>query len=198
MNSRQIAFFDFDGTITKKDSFIDFIQYVHGIPRFFSGLLRKSPYLLGYKTGLYPNYRAKEHVLSHFFSGMDYTAFQKIAQKYSRERLPSLVIDSALNKIRYHKFQRHVIVIVSASISDYLRHWCDSEGIALISSELEIVDQKITGKLSGKNCYGAEKVARIRLAYNLDRYDCIHAYGNSRGDKEMLALADVSHYRVFC
>jgi phosphatidylglycerophosphatase C len=193
----QIAFFDFDGTITKKDSFIDFIQYVYGVPRFLFGFLWKSPYIFAFKAGIYPNYRAKEQILSYFFGGMTGEAFQEIADKYSREHLSHLIKSSALERICHHKLEGHTVVVVSASISNWMQHWCESNGLLLISSKLEIVDGKITGKLDGKNCHGPEKVARIKKKFNLDQYHCIYAYGDSSGDTEMLALADVSNYRVF-
>ena len=67
----------------------------------------------------------------------------------------------------------------------------------LIATRLEIKDDLMTGKFLTKNCYGIEKVNRVKEAYNLDDYDCIYVYGDSRGDKELLELADKSFYKPF-
>ncbi len=55
----------------------------------------------------------------------------------------------------------------------------------------------VTGKFSTKNCYGIEKANRVQEVYNFDDYDHIYAYGDSRGDKELLELADESFYKPF-
>ena len=52
---KQIAFFDFDGTITTKDTYLEFIKYTKGTMRFFTGLAINSPYLVAYMLNLIPN-----------------------------------------------------------------------------------------------------------------------------------------------
>jgi phosphoserine phosphatase len=47
------------------------------------------------------------------------------------------------------------------------------------------------------NCYGEEKVRRIRASYNLDEFNHIYAYGDSEGDKAMLDLAHEHDYKHF-
>ena len=69
--------------------------------------------------------------------------------------------------------------------------------ISLIATELEIINNKITGNLISTNCFGPEKVKRILKSYDLLNYDCIYAYGNSRGDHEMLELATEKFYKPF-
>ena len=46
------------------------------------------------------------------------------------------------------------------------------------------------------NCVRAEKVRRLRQVYG-DDLRLYAAYGDTRGDREMLALAETSYYRVF-
>ena len=102
-----------------------------------------------------------------------------------------------MEKIVWHKEQGHKVVIVSASIECWLKPWCDKNGLGLIATKLEIKDGRVTGKFLTKNCYGIEKANRVKEGYNLDDYDYIYAYGDSRGDKELLALAHESHYKPF-
>ena len=88
------------------------------------------------------------------------------------------------------------IVIVSASISNYLKPWCDEMGFHLICTELEVKDGKLTGKFSTLNCNGTEKV-RIKEKYDLSIYDEIHMFGNSKGDFPMLELGTHKYYKFF-
>lgn len=194
---RRIAFFDFDGTLTRKDSFLDFIAYYRGRVSFFWGMLWLMPVLLAYQFKLMPNWRAKERVLTYFFRGTPQSEFQRHCDQYGRERIHEILRSEALPAIDAHRQQGHSIYLVSASPENWLRAWCESERISLIATRLEVVDDLMTGRIAGQNCYGAEKAVRIRQEIDLDSYDYVYAYGDSPGDREMLALADSPHYRPF-
>jgi len=188
---------DFDGTITKKDSLADFVQYAIGKPMYYMGLLKLSPILLAYYIGAIPNNTAKEKLITHFFEKWNATDFQKLADEYSLNRLESIIRIKAMNRIRWHQQQGDKIVIISASIECWLKAWCKKNRLDLIATELKINNNKLTGKFSTPNCYGIEKVNRIRESYDLSRYEYIYAYGDSRGDKELFAIADECYYRPF-
>lgn len=190
-----IAFFDFDGTITSRDSMIDFIIYAVGYKKFFTCMLQLLPDLFKYKVGLVQNWRAKEMAITRFFGGWDSSRFDKIASEYSERRIPLIVRDVAKKAIASHKENGDVVVVVSASCEKWLKTWCDLNSIELIGTVFEIDNGMITGKISGKNCYGAEKVERINKKYNLSNFQHIYAYGDSSGDMKMLGLADIKYYR---
>ena len=192
-----IALFDFDGTITTDDSLIKFIRFVVGDTKFILGMTVLSPMLTAYKLKLIPNYKAKQMMLSYFFKGMSEEQFQTIAQEYSLKHIDTILRPKAMEKIVWHKEQGHKIVIVSASIECWLKPWCDKNGLDLIATKLEIKEGIVTGKLLTKNCYGIEKAHRVKEKYNLDDYDYIYAYGDSRGDRELLELADENFYKPF-
>lgn len=192
-----LALFDFDGTITKDDSLLKFIRFVVGDVQFLVGLVVLSPILVAYKLKLIPNYRAKQKMLSWFFQGMKKDDFFEVARKYSLEHIDKILRPKAMEKLAWHQEQNHKIVVVSASIDCWLRPWCEMQGFELIATKLQIKSNIITGHLASKNCYGDEKVARIRSTYNLKEFQYIYAYGDSRGDKEMLLLGDESFYKPF-
>ncbi len=192
-----IALFDFDGTITGKDSLVDFIQYSFGKVNYFKGLAILSPMLVAYSIKMVPNHIAKEKLIAYFFKNWDYKDFHEQAGKYSLEKIDKIIRPLAIDKLMWHKQQEHKIVVVSASIESWLKPWCDRNNIELIATRLEFKVNKFTGKFASKNCYGIEKENRIRETYNLSDYEIIYAYGDSVGDKEMLALADKSYYKPF-
>ena len=192
-----LALFDFDGTITKDDSLLKFIRFVVGDVRFVFGLVVLSPILVAYKLKLIPNYKAKQYMLSWFFKGMSKEAFLKVANEYSLVHIDKILRPKAIEKINWHKNQGHKVVVVSASIEFWLRPWCEKNGLELIATKLEIKDDIVTGKLLSKNCYGVEKVNRIKEIYNLKDFEYIYSYGDSSGDKQMLELAHEKFYKPF-
>jgi len=194
---REIAFFDFDGTITSGDSLIKFIRFAVGNTRFIWGMILRSPMLTAYKLKLIPNYKAKQYMLSYFFKGMCEEKFMQVANEYSLKHIDTIVRPKAMEKVKWHKDQGHTVVVVSASIECWLKPWCDKNNIDLIATHLEIENGKLTGKFVTKNCYGIEKVNRIKERYNLAEYSVIYAYGDSSGDKEMLSIANKPHYKYF-
>ncbi len=196
-NTSCIAFFDFDGTITTKDSFLDFVKFARGPLRFYAGLLFLLPLLIGMKLKVVSAQRAKEKFLFHFFKRWSQSQFQQSAQEYSLNQMKEILIPKALEKIQWHQENKHEVVIVSASLESWLLPWCAKNNLQLIASRLAFQNEQLTAKLDGLNCNGVEKVNRIKNMYELSNYDLIYAYGNSSGDKEMLAVAHHSFYKYF-
>lgn len=193
----KVAFFDFDGTITKKDSLIDFIIYAVGWKNFVKGMVILLPILILYKIKIISNHKAKQEMLSIFFKDMSKKEFVNLASSYSLNYIDKIVKVSALEKLDWHKQNNHKIVIVSASIDSWLRPWCEKNQYELIATKIEFKNNIVTGKLSTKNCYGQEKNNRIEQKYQLVQFDYVYAYGDSKGDKEMLKLANEAYYKYF-
>ena len=193
----KLALLDFDGTITKDDSLIKFIRFVVGDIKFISGMMVIFPTIAAYKLKIIPNYKAKQYMLSYFLRGMSEEKFLQLAREYSLNHIKLILRPKAMEKIAWHKAQGHTVVIVSASIESWLKPWCDENQLDLIATKLEIKEGVVTGKFLTKNCYGIEKANRVREVYNLNDYDRIYTYGDSRGDKELLALADECFYKPF-
>lgn len=194
---QKLAIFDFDGTITTRDSFKDFIIYCHGIFKTCLGCFLLSPIILAYLLKILPNWKAKQFVFSYFFREWDESLLNKHAEEFSNKKLPRIVKESALNKIHWHKQKGHKVIVVSASFECYLKHWCDSLQIDLLGTKAEIKNGKITGRFATKNCYGDEKVRRLEQALDLEGYDYIYAYGDSKGDNGLKRIANEFHYRNF-
>ena len=193
----KIVFFDFDGTITYRDSLIDFIRFAVGNSQFILGICYLLPMLVLFKLKLIPNDKAKEKMLSYFFKDMEISQFKALAQQYSSTEIDKILRPKAIKKIKAYQDEGYEVVVVSASMECWLSSWCKKQNITLIATKLEVKDNKLTGKFATKNCHGEEKVKRIKVLYELDTYSEIHAYGDSQGDKALLALADKSFYKPF-
>jgi len=192
-----LALFDFDGTITRKDTLLEFMIFVKGVPGAFIVFLRLLPFALLFALKKISNQKFKERFLTLSFKGASLEFLQKKALDFTHKRLPELIRPKAKERLKWHKTAGHKIVIVSASAELWLKEWCREQNIDLICSELEVVDGRLTGRLNGKNCRGQIKVDRINAELNPSAYKKIYAYGDSSGDTEMLAFADEGMFRPF-
>lgn len=194
---RRIAFFDFDGTVTTKDTLLEIIKYQKGHFRFYAGFLINAPYLIAYKLKIIRNSTAKQQVLKFFFNKTPLAAFQLKCDEFASHALPSLIRPKALQEIKKLQRAGAEVVIISASAKNWLLTWADQLDVKLIATLLEVRNEKLTGKIDGENCHGIEKVRRIKAAYDLSQYDEIYCYGDSPGDRPMLALGTFSFYKPF-
>ncbi len=185
------AAFDFDGTLTRKDSLLPFLQQVLGNARLTSVLALQSPWLAAYAMGWLANDRTKERLLRHTLGGMQRDELLQQGRRYAEHTLPGLLRSSILQRLRQHQELGHTCVLVTASLTLYTEPWGRAAGFAqVIGSEMTYDDRGCaTGALSGGNCYGAEKEKRLRAI--LPANARLYAYGDSLGDREMLAMADV-------
>ena len=194
---KRIAFFDFDGTITTHDTLLEVIKFHRGRFRFYFGFIINSPFLLAYKAGIISNQAAKERILRYFFGGMPLTVFQQQCDAFAGTALLSLIRAKAMEEIARLKAAGASIIIVSASAENWLQQWCAVNELSLVGTQLEVANGLLTGKIAGLNCYGNEKVNRIKTGFDLSQYDEIFCYGDTKGDKPMLQLATFSFYKPF-
>jgi phosphatidylglycerophosphatase C len=199
MKQKSIAFFDFDGTITNKDSMLELIKFYKGNFKYSLGLLQLSPYLLAMKLGLVSNTTAKEKMLTHFFKGISIDDFKLLCYQFSIKKIPNFIKPKALEKIEYFQQNNTEVVIVSASADWWLADWCTQKNIKCIATQLQVENKTISGKLNGKNCSGEEKVNRIKQLYLLNEYTHIYCFGDTKSDKQMLRLAtsENAFYKYF-
>ncbi|MCP4132730.1 MAG: HAD-IB family hydrolase [bacterium] len=197
ISQNRLALFDFDGTITNTDSFIAFIKYAVGKKKFAYGLFRLGPYILLYSLKIISLDTIKERIIRFFFKGWPEERFNAAARRFMEEKLPGYILQSAFDRLLWHKKMDHHVMIVTGSLDPWLSGWCDFYGFQLIATGLEIKDGFLTGKFRTKNCNHQEKVNRVKQAVDISSYEYIYAYGNSEGDREMLALADEQYYRHF-
>lgn len=195
MCSEKVWVFDFDGTITRRDSLLEVIRFARGDAAFIGGMLMYSPLLVLMKAGLYPNWKAKQRVFGHFFGGMMEADFDAMCRDFAVKRR-SIIRPGAAAKIKEGHEKGVRMMIVSASIDNWVKPFFSQ--IEVLGTKVEVIDGRLTGRFMTKNCYGEEKVRRIKEALSGPREAyCITAFGDSRGDKEMLCYADEGVYKPF-
>lgn len=185
---KTLALFDFDGTLYQKDSLIEFTRKTKGNAKFYQGMLWLFPQLSAFKLGMMRNERVKVKFLTFFFKDTAAEKFKKAGERFAHS-IPSDLNPGIFDAFLKHIESGHAVCIVSASCAEWIQPWSDVYQVGFIGTKLEITQGKITGKLATKNCYGPEKVERIKAVYNLDDFETIQVYGKGKGDREMLQLA---------
>ncbi|WP_278936534.1 HAD family hydrolase [Parasutterella excrementihominis] len=194
-----IAIFDFDGTITKDDTLWLFLKFSMGSFGFYWVLFKNSPLLFLSLLGLFPKGKAKEQLLSSCFKGMTLFQFERLCNRFF-ETKKNIIRPEAREAIHYHFKNGSKVIILTASPTNWVKPFATSLGISkVIGTELETdVKGKLTGRFSTKNCNGIEKVKRLNTEFpDLKDNFKIYAYGDSSGDKELLAFADYPFFKKF-
>lgn len=191
---RKIYAFDFDGTLTTKDTLLEFIRFAKGPCRFWLGMLRFVHLLVLMKLGLYPNWKAKQKVFAHFFEGMRLEDFDTLCQEFATSSR-HLLRPKGIEAINQAIGDEAEVLIVSASIDNWVQPFFPE--VQVLGTQIEVKDGFLTGNFLTQNCYGQEKVNRIQALYPNRQDYHLTAYGDSRGDKELLDFADKAYYKPF-
>ena len=160
-------------------------------------VLLNLPFVIGYKLGIVSGHSIKEKFIAGFFKGQTMYSFSEEGKQYAIEKLNEIVRPKALERIKWHQEQGHEVVVVSASLNQWIEPWCKHLNIKCIATEIETDEDRITGRLKGKNCTGSEKVRRIKEVYASVDFEYIYAYGNSSGDKQLLEMANEKYFQYF-
>ena len=193
------AVFDFDGTLTTRDSLFPFLRFYSGWPTFAVKVVRLSPLLLGYAMRLIRNDTAKEMTLIAFLRGAPMSDVESAGAEFSAKALPRLLRGAALRRLEWHRSQGHRCILLSASLELYLRPLAKAVGFDDVSgSILEVAPEGVvTGRLVGGNCRGQEKVRRLTQLLGQPGHFILYSYGDSSGDRPLLAISDYPFYRRF-
>ncbi len=186
-----VAAFDVDGTLTIGDCVTPFLRRAAG-RRLWTTLLRH-PLALVASAAHRDRDRLKELACSAL-RGIEATEIEQLGRAFAREVGEERMRDDTVARLRRHRELGHTVILASASLDPYLMPLGSSLGVdAVVCTVLEQgLDGRLTGRLVGANCRGAEKARRVQewLRENGLADAELWAYGDSSGDDELLALAD--------
>jgi phosphatidylglycerophosphatase C len=190
-----VAAFDFDGTVTTRDSIVPFALHVGGTAPVAARIGWGLPRLL-IAVARGDRDRLKEEAARVVFAGRKAIDVDAAGVEFAAFVMRSWLRADTVARLRWHQGAHHETAFVSASFANYLRPLARTLGVdGVISSELVVgASGTLTGDLAGGNCRGAEKVRRLHAW--LDEHHGgrsnveLWAYGDSAGDRELLADAD--------
>ena len=190
----KIYFFDFDGTLIFKDSMYEFLFFFEKFKiLYYVKNLIFFPFYILFLFNIITKTKAKEIFLNiHLFNKKE-NEINICSKKFSKHILKFLYKDAAiyLSNIKDEKK-----CIVTASLDIWMKDIAEELGCSLISTQ-SVFKNNYFSHFRGLNCYGIEKVNRIKSKYNLSKYDEIYVFGDSDGDTEMMSLSTKSHFRFF-
>lgn len=185
-----IAVFDFDGTLTRRDTMIPFLVSAvggHAVATALAGVI-----VTASRRGRRPQRDDLKTAAVRLLAGRAVDELADQAERYADRVEASGLRADTVGRLRWHAAQGHRVVVVSASLELYVgpvaARLTPSSPIEVLGTRLETVDGRYTGRIAGRNCRGAEKVGRLR-ELGVDA-GVQWAYGDSRGDAEMLAYAE--------
>jgi phosphatidylglycerophosphatase C len=196
-----IAAFDFDGTLTKRDTFMPFLARGLGWLRFLLALVQCSPWLTGFALKLIPNHVAKQKLMLTTLKGKTVAEMSDWTDRWLAHDFPGQLQDWTMARLAEHQQAGHCCVMVSASPDIYLKRVAQQLGFeALLCTEMAVAEGRLTGEMKTPNCHGEQKVVRLK-AWMAERFGAdsgakvVYAYGDTSGDKPMLRLAAHGFYR---
>jgi phosphatidylglycerophosphatase C len=194
---RPIVAFDFDGTLTVRDTFTAFLAWRKGPVGYLVGLARLTPDLIHYLRDRNRG-RLKAAAVRVFLAGQSRADLEDAARRFAEEQARTLLRPDAIRAWRRWQAQSARLVIVTACPEEVAAPFARGLGAdSLIGTRLAYdAEDRLIGQLAGPNCRGPEKVKRLKAAFGEDlRLEA--AYGDTDGDAEMLAEAEQAGYRVF-
>lgn len=190
-----LALFDFDGTITTRETMPGFMYAAVPPRRQAWGRLVLAPWVAGYKLGFVSGVTIRALVVQVGFARVPLHRVRNEGETFAAQVLPALLRPEAMARIRWHRDCGDTVVVVSGGIDAYLAPWCQTHGLELVCSTLEHRHGRLTGRYLGAQCVGEEKPRRVRARYDLACYERIYAYGDTHEDLPLLGLAHHRFYR---
>ena len=193
---KKLYLFDFDGTLTYKDTMFLFLKF-YNPSRYSLQFLKHIPLFILLKLKLASAEAVKKSFISSMLKGESRYSIDKKAKLFFDQNYPALIRENALDFIKNIDRENKQSYIVSASLDIWVRPFAEELNMALLATKAEFENDIFTGRFIGKNCNKDEKVCRIEAELDGKKYDKIIAFGDTSGDKPMFKFANESHYRFF-
>jgi len=188
----KLAIFDVDKTFVRGDSFKWFCWFAiraNGIccrklGRFVLDTLMEP-------AGIFDAGRIKNLCLQLCLVTNDRSALTSLVRKFVDGVLLKRVHSVALDRLRWHKQQKHRIMFLSASPDLYLNVLGARLGVdGVLCTKVLTQDGRFTGELFSANCKGDEKRRRLmeECPGSDIAWDQSYGYGNSSDDVPFLGL----------
>ncbi|MDR2205043.1 MAG: HAD-IB family hydrolase [Flavobacteriaceae bacterium] len=193
---KKLYLFDFDGTLTHKDTMFLYLKF-YSPSKYWVQFLKHIPLFILLKLKLADAEKVKKSFIASILKGQSQTKIEGKSKAFFEENLPSVFRQNALDFIQNMDREKSDAYIVSASLDIWVKPFAERLGIKLLSTEAEFRNGIFTGNFSTKNCNGIEKLNRIKQAISGQKFDKKIAFGDTSGDKPMLNFADESYFRFF-
>ncbi len=179
-----VVFVDFDGTLYKGDSMLDFLKYTVGAPKMWLIFLLYMPaYLISSDKG-----KVKEKWLKSCWKTISEEHLKGKAQTFSLE-MDSKLFPTMMRRMNWHQQEGHTMILLSASLDLWLEPWCTKHGYKLISTQALFRNNRFMGFRDNLNVKGELKLTLAKKQYSF-KENYTYAYGNEPSDQFIVNAAD--------
>lgn len=193
---KKLYCFDFDGTLTYKDSMLLFLKFCSPL-KYRIQFVRHMPLFVLMKLKLMKPEHVKKSLIASILKGKTQEELAKSAGAFFEKYFPSLMRENALAFVGSIDHSKTECLLVTASLDIWTRPFADHLKMKLVATKAEFKNGIFTGEFATANCNGQEKVQRIKEALGNTRFDKTIAFGDTAYDRPMLSWADEGHYRFF-
>lgn len=193
---KKLYCFDFDGTITYKDTMFMYLKF-YDSAKFRIQFLRHIPLFVLLKLKLADTEKVKKSFIGSILKGQNESIIKEKSKQFFEAHYPKIVRENALDFIKNIDKETTESFLVTASLDIWAQPFAEAFKMKLISTKAEFKDGVFTGNFIGKNCNKTEKLERIKKEISDEKFDKIIAFGDTSGDRPMLNWANEGHYRFF-
>lgn len=193
---KKLYCFDFDGTLTYKDTMFIFLKFYNPSKYYFQ-FLKHIPLFILLKLGLSDAEKVKKSFISGVLKGEARKNLQNKSHQFFEHYFPNIIRDNALDFINNIDKDNTECYLVTASLDIWVEPFAKHFNMKLLSTEALFQNEVFSGEFSTKNCNGEEKVRRIKSSIGNKKFDKMIAFGDTFGDKPMLEFANEGYFRFF-
>lgn len=193
---KKLYFFDFDGTLTYKDTMFLYLKFYNSA-KFNFQFLKHIPLFILLKLKLASAEKVKKSFISSILKGQSKTKIEEKSQQFFEKYYPEIIRENAIEFIKNIDREHTESYLVTASLDIWVKPFAEKFKMNLLATRAEFKNEIFTGNFVGNNCNGGEKVHRIKEALQGKKFDKTIAFGDTSGDKEMLEWANESHFEFF-
>jgi phosphatidylglycerophosphatase C len=193
---KKLYCFDFDGTLTYKDTMFLYLKF-YDSTKFRIQFLRHIPLFILLKLKLADTEKVKKSFIGSILKGQTEEKIQSKSKQFFEHHYPKIVRENALDFIKNIDRNNTQSLLVTASLDIWVKPFANELKMGLVSTRAEFKNGVFTGNFIGKNCNGKEKLERIKKEISNSKYDKIIAFGDTSGDMQMLKWANEGHYQFF-
>jgi HAD superfamily phosphoserine phosphatase-like hydrolase len=195
---QRVAVFDVDGTLLRGDCLWLAACRSKGLGGKLLAALACLPWLIGWQLRLVSTGRFKQQTIAAFGVCEAVNRAEAAGRAdWLLSELRAQLKPEGVQRLRWHQQRGDRVLLCSASPRLLLQPLADWLGVELLCTELEQAQGQWLPRLSSPNCKGPEKVRRLEQHLGLLVGLAIEAYGDSKGDRELLQAAAFPHYRSF-
>lgn len=193
---KKLYFFDFDGTLTYKDTMFLYLKFYNSA-KFNFQFLKHIPLFILLKLKLASAEKVKKSFISSILKGQSKTKIEEKSQQFFEKYYPEIIRENAIEFIKNIDREHTESYLVTASLDIWVKPFAEKFKMNLLATRAEFKNEIFTGNFVGNNCNGGEKVHRIKEAIQGKKFDKTIAFGDTSGDKEMLEWVNESHFEFF-